>query len=95
MLSYNANFVQESWVTLMRAETWFSADETVAHGLADEVAGREAKTSNDFDLSIFSYAGRDHAPAPVVEDKQETPEELPAAGVDWAPFIDVLKGAFA
>ena len=85
------------WRELMRAETWFSADEAVETGLADEVAGREAKTKNDFDLSVFSYAGRDKAPAPVVEDKQEeAPEEVsPGAGIDWTHLADALKGAFA
>ena len=83
----------EYWRELMRAETWYSAEEAVKAGLADEVAGKEAKTKNDFDLSVFSYAGRDKAPAPVVN--EEVPEETPDAGTDWTPFIDALKGAFA
>jgi ATP-dependent Clp endopeptidase proteolytic subunit ClpP len=82
------------WRELMRAETWYSGDEAVDAGLADEVAGKETESRNDFDLTIFSYAGRDHAPAPVLA-KQETPEEVPDAGIDWTHLADALKGAFA
>jgi hypothetical protein len=27
--------------------------------------------------------------------KQETPEEVPDAGIDWTHLADALKGAFA
>ncbi|MEV0197364.1 head maturation protease, ClpP-related [Nonomuraea sp. NPDC050691] len=63
---------------LMQAETWFTAAEAVAAGLADEVA--EHSTPDDttqdapddnakaracaWDLSVFHYAGREQAPAP-------------------------------
>lgn len=69
----------ESWRTAMRAETWYSASEAVAAGLAQRV-GRETEdtTSNRWDLSIFNYAGRSSAPAPVVND-------VPKAGSEPAP----------
>jgi len=51
------------WRDAMRAETWYSAQEAVDAGLADSVKG-VGKTDDTFDLSIFSYAGRDQAPAP-------------------------------
>ena len=53
-----------AWREAMAAETWFTADEAVDAGLADRVDTDLAKVSNRFDLSIFTYAGRDHAPAP-------------------------------
>ena len=69
------------WRALMEAETWYSADEAVAAGLADEVSKRPttvdagapepgaaaaAVPDNSWDLSVFRYAGREAAPAPVV-----------------------------
>jgi ATP-dependent protease ClpP protease subunit len=57
------------WREAMEAESWYDAREAVAAGLADEV--RERQTEHDsepvedsFDLSVFTYAGRRHAPAP-------------------------------
>lgn len=54
------------WRAAMVAETWYSAEEAVAAGLADRVEDRkaDAEVKNRFDLTIFTYAGRDHAPAP-------------------------------
>ncbi|MFI5542088.1 head maturation protease, ClpP-related [Nocardia sp. NPDC051900] len=59
---------------LMRAETWFSADEAVEAGLADRVeapskskaggGGGAAAKARAFDLSVFNYSGRRAAPAP-------------------------------
>jgi ATP-dependent protease ClpP protease subunit len=61
-----------SWREKMRAETWYSAAEAVAAGLADEVgspstkpAAGDAEVSNTWDLSVFRYPGREKAPAPV------------------------------
>lgn len=58
---------------LMKAETWFTAEETVEAGLADEVAPTRRQSgdddpdmSNTWDLSIFKHAGREFAPAPPV-----------------------------
>jgi ATP-dependent protease ClpP protease subunit len=57
----------KAWRKLMQAETWYSADEAVAAGLADEVTGAapDDKVSAAWDLSVFAYAGRDKAPAPL------------------------------
>jgi ATP-dependent protease ClpP protease subunit len=77
----------KSWRARMRAESWFSPDEAVATGLADEVAAppkrSEDMPENRWDLSIFTYAGRDQAPAPtplggVFPDK---PAPAPGGGV--------------
>ncbi len=43
-----------AWRDVMRNETWFSAEEAVAAGLADKVQGSEQV--NKFDLSIFRNA---------------------------------------
>jgi ATP-dependent protease ClpP protease subunit len=61
------------WRDAMRAETWYTADEAVAAGLADRVDGAKAAedASNRFDLSIFAHAGRRNAPAPTVPDGHE------------------------
>lgn len=61
----------EEWRAEMVEERWYTADESVEAGLADRVevvpdegSKPKAKVENGFDLSIFNYAGREHAPAP-------------------------------
>lgn len=57
----------EEWREIMRAETWFSASEAVAAGLADRTEAApttELAPAARFDLSAFNYAGRRAAPAP-------------------------------
>jgi ATP-dependent protease ClpP protease subunit len=60
------------WRTRMTAETWYTADEAVAAGLADEVSSStqtspdDNSPKNSWDLSVFAYAGRSEAPAPPV-----------------------------
>lgn len=71
------------WLTAMQAETWYSAQEAVDAGLADEVDGEE-KAENVFDLSIFAFSGRTEAPSPVKIVPHETeftfnPESFRAA----------------
>lgn len=55
----------EQWREVMAAETWYSADEAVQAGLADRVSDQAAVT-NSHDLSAFCYAGRSHAPDPLM-----------------------------
>jgi hypothetical protein len=75
------------------AETWYSADEAVAAGLADEVAADPVRT-RDIDeqvpvaasadhwiLATYRYAGRGEAPSPV------TAEAEPATG---EPVFDAV-----
>ncbi|YCK83522.1 ATP-dependent Clp protease proteolytic subunit [Arthrobacter sp. D3-18] len=71
----------EEWREAMRAETWYTADEAVAAGLADRVAKVAKKptteeASNRFDLSIFAHAGRRNAPAPAVNTRNERRPQL-------------------
>jgi len=74
-----AGGTRAEWRTKMQAETWYLAAEAVEAGLADEVAalprGKQAQPvpaeqeepamANSWDLSVFRYAGRGAAPAPV------------------------------
>jgi ATP-dependent protease ClpP protease subunit len=58
------------WRALMTAETWYTADEAVEAGLADEVASVHSLTDanssqNSWDLSIFRYPSRADAPPPA------------------------------
>jgi ATP-dependent Clp endopeptidase proteolytic subunit ClpP len=57
----------EDWRAVMKAETWYSAEEAVEAGLADRVIEKPGadEAKNRFDLRIFNYAGRAKAPAPV------------------------------
>ncbi len=67
------------WRAAMSAETWYSADEAVDAGLADRVDRKsDADAKNTFDLSIFTYAGRDAAPSPHRAEAPK-PEAAPAA----------------
>lgn len=69
------------WQALMDAETWYTADEAVAAGLADRVLVDTQKDSamasypraSAFDLSKFRYAGRQAAPAPQIAARAQTP----------------------
>lgn len=75
----------DHWRAMMRAETWFTAEEAVEAGLADRVAGSKAaaNASARWDLSVFNYSGRRNAPAPVIP---EEPRPL------WDP--DDIRRAF-
>ena len=61
----------EDWRAVMQAETWYSAAEAVEAGLVDRVEelpddkAAAKKPAARFDLSIFNYAGRAAAPAPL------------------------------
>jgi ATP-dependent protease ClpP protease subunit len=75
--SFNAGGKLEEWRALMQEEVWFTAEEAVEAGLADEMldqADMEAEAaSNKWDLTIFYHAGRTNAPSPKqVMGKQTT-----------------------
>lgn len=80
----------ENWRDVMRDETWFSAEEAVAAGLADEVQGSASKVKNTWDLSIYNHAGRENAPAPQVVKEEQVAE----VEIDAAAIIEALKEAF-
>ncbi|WP_176451836.1 head maturation protease, ClpP-related [Enemella dayhoffiae] len=74
------------WRDVMRAETWYTADEAVAAGLATrvdrEVDGAEAKAK--YDLRAFAHAGRDNAPAPTFTRATTRAQEPPAEPAESA-----------
>lgn len=67
----------DEFLDYMAAETWFTAKEAVALGLADEAMpmkpkqpetvpeSPEARMHRSWDLSMYRYAGREKAPAPA------------------------------
>ncbi|WP_181788193.1 head maturation protease, ClpP-related, partial [Streptomyces phytophilus] len=83
----------EAWRAAMAAETWYSADEAVAAGLADEVAElprKGAEPDEDDEpqatgarvwekyLAAYRYAGREEAPAPEPIAKQPPAAAAPS-----------------
>lgn len=82
----------DAWRALMKAETWYSADEAVAAGLADRLdsdTADDTDASNLFDLSMYAHAGRKAASAPIpaaalATRKETTMTTLTAADLDTA-----------
>jgi ATP-dependent protease ClpP protease subunit len=78
-----AGGTRDEWRSLMRDETWFTAEEAVKAGLADEMlparkqkpAEDEPEMRRDFDLAAYGYAG----PAPATGGIVESP---PVVGED-------------
>lgn len=65
------------WRDSMRAESWFTAEEAVAAGLADSIAGVEVTPTNRWDVSVYSR----QEPGAVEPEPVDTPDgspELPA-----------------
>lgn len=92
----------EEWRAVMTAEQWYSAEEAVAAGLADEVSSsrtspEENSLENSWDLSIFRYPSREAAPAPTpvntaaVADPVE--ESAPADAMPADVTEDMLREA--
>lgn len=81
------------WRDAMRVESWYSAEEAVAAGLADEVAPKAKRAArNVADLKVFNYAGRSFAPAPVIPAKPEPIEETAPEFVwDAASFFKAFE----
>jgi ATP-dependent Clp endopeptidase proteolytic subunit ClpP len=88
----------EDWRALMEAETWYTAEEAVTAGLADEVASARSLTDdnspeNSWDLSIFRYPSRSEAPAPqpvnaAVECQPQAVTEPPAVTPEPEPVVE-------
>lgn len=84
------------WRDRMKAETWYFAKEAVDAGLADRVGDGGPSPVTDtsaegdaedtqpamarWDLSIFNYDGREHAPAPGRHTADVAPDVAAAAG---------------
>jgi len=69
---------ETDWRAVMAAETWYTADEAVAAGLADSVASTAA-VKNEFDLSIF----RNYRPPEVGTSPEPSPAPVVRAAADW------------
>jgi len=84
------------WREAMLAESWYTADEAVKAGLADEVRSGEGKgpeAEDSWDLSVFTYAGRRKAPAPRLRPAAHQPVATgPTATPGPGPAVDVLAG---
>jgi ATP-dependent Clp endopeptidase proteolytic subunit ClpP len=81
----------DEWRTAMKAETWYSADEAVAAGLADKVGvvqrGQkqpdtepEPAVANHWNMSFYNYSGREAAPSPVLPTGHSGESGSPVAG---------------
>lgn len=83
MYAEKAGGTTDSWRSLMKAETWYSAAEAVAAGLADRLDSdaaddaEETAAAAQFDLSMFAHAGRAAAPAPVPVAAMASPRKEP------------------
>jgi ATP-dependent protease ClpP protease subunit len=73
----------DEWRDIMRAETWFNADEAVEAGLADRKAPTADTPAATFDISVFT----DPPPAPV--DLSDVPDPFDPAAV----FKDAIRKA--
>lgn len=97
------------WRKAMDAESWYSAKEAVAAGLADEVSSGAPPLAAvpdlaaSWDLSIFRYKGREAAPAPgeavvnqAPEPNIEPAEPEPVAEADLSGWdVSMFRAAVA
>jgi ATP-dependent protease ClpP protease subunit len=90
----------EFWRERMRAESWYTGAEAVEAGLADEMTDPDAEpdtepadptgvpaTTDAWDLSLFAFAGRAAAPAPVLKPEQAEADK-PDAGAVLVAWLD-------
>jgi ATP-dependent protease ClpP protease subunit len=97
----------DGWRDAMLAETWYSAEEAVAAGLADSVYSAAGDTvdrsssadllTRTWDLAIFQHAGRGQAPAPTVHSGQSTVDSDPVeqASSAFTGLADLIRKAVA
>lgn len=85
---------REQWRALMEAETWYTAEEAVAAGLATSWDGDDGETvaaTSSFDLSRFRFQGRAHAPAPMLAAASATAPAT-AAQTEASPMPSTVPG---
>lgn len=93
----------EDWRAAMLATSWYTAQEAVAAGLADEVEGPEppepdepadpGEPADQWDMSVFRYRNRGEAPAPWMPGFQRRDVE-PVRAADVPEFdIDAFRAA--
>ncbi|WP_144008679.1 head maturation protease, ClpP-related [Enemella evansiae] len=88
------------WRAAQDAETWYTADEAVAAGLADATTTDTDTAAEDlaarFDLTVYAYAGRAAAPAPNTHDSnpgrtnQMPSTDAPVTAADLEPITNKL-----
>jgi hypothetical protein len=78
----------DEWREAMRVESWYTAEEAVDAGLADEAVADEPEkpVAASWDLKAFAYAyaGRDAAPAPLIPQKPPEPDRAPVTPISPA-----------
>lgn len=81
------------WREVMRAETWYTAEEAVLAGLADEWVDAPAAAAH-FDLSRFRYRGRAVAPVPAMKLPASEPgiQERNRKENDMGQSVSALEG---
>lgn len=81
------------WREVMRAETWYTAEEAVLAGLADEWVDAPAAAAH-FDLSRFRYRGRAAAPVPAMKLPASEPgiQERNRKENDMGQSVSALEG---
>lgn len=84
----------EGWMEFMEKETWFTAEEAVAAGLADRVEGRTAQAfSVERIAAKYNYRGRRASPPSEHEDKESDMSlKALAAELGWSEAD--MKAAF-
>lgn len=100
-----AGGTEAQWAELMTVESWFSAEEAVAIGLADEVTDAKTPTAAHANrtpiMAHYKYQSRAQAPTPkIMEDpmdpNQTTPPTDPAdipqfTAEQWTKLCDLLE----
>lgn len=94
----------KDWRKKMKAETWYTAEEAVAAGLADEVAGKVLTPANRIELSMqlvnradLKYKGRENAPDPgVLEDCTADTTDVNTSEpiLDKDALVNILRDVF-
>lgn len=88
----------DQWRDAMRVETWYTADEAVAAGLATSVASSERDTQNTADTQVYGEAARHTLPTANLPGRAALPNG-PAGDTDTEDDVALtiakaLEGAF-
>jgi len=83
----------DSWLEAMTAETWYSAEEAVQAGLADQAQatpkrGDQQPAQDRWDLSVFKHPGRERAPRPSTPPAARRRPPGPGSAIPTAAVLD-------
>jgi ClpP class serine protease len=95
MYAMQAGGTKEEWFArLENTETWYTGEEALSAGLADEITDpdedpdEQTPASNRLSFAVFNYAGRAEAPPPEIPPAAEDEEsEDPPTHVELPPAI--------